>query len=136
MSDYFNTPVLVFACAHAGQAGEISRQLIAGSANPLTTPHALAECFNSLTYRLGLPPKDARRLIAENTKTFSFIALDAADYQAAMDRVVDNGLTGDKIYDALHVGAAIKGGAEKIFTSNRRDFVPLQPGILVEKIAV
>ena len=128
--------MLVFACAHAGQAGEISRQLIASSAQPLTTPHALAECFNSLTYRLGLPPKDARRLIAENTHKFSFITLDAADYKAAMDRVTDNGLTGDKIYDALHVGAAIKGGAEKIFTSNRRDFVPLQPGIPVEKIVV
>jgi hypothetical protein len=50
-----------------------------------------------------------------------------------MDRVIENGLTGDKIYDALHVGGAIKDGATKIYTSNKRDFSALT-NIPIERI--
>jgi len=133
VSEYFDTPVLVFS-ANAGELGERARKLIADCPAPITTPHALAECFNALTYRLGFPPKDARRLISENTARFSFIPLNADDYRAAVDRVVENGLTGDKIYDALHVGAALKGKADKIHTSNRRDFAALKPGIPISTV--
>lgn len=133
MSEYFDTPVLVFS-ANAGELGARARKLIADCPDPVTTPHALAEFFNALTYRLGFPPKEARRLVAENTARFSFVPLDADDYSAALDRVVENGLTGDKIYDALHVGAAIKGKAGKIHTSNRRDFGALKPGIPISTI--
>ena len=69
-----------------------------------------------------------------NLHRFKFITLESEDYLAAIDRVVENGLTGDKIYDALPVGAAIKGKAEKIHTSNRRDFSPMKPGIPIEPI--
>lgn len=108
--------------------------LIADCAEPVTTPHALAECFNTLTYRLGLSPTDVRKVMRTNLQRFTFITLESEDYLAAMDRVVENGLTGDKIYDALHVGAAIKGKAEKIHTSNRRDFGPMKPGIPIQPI--
>ena len=69
-----------------------------------------------------------------NLHRFKFITLESEDYLAAIDRVVENGLTGDKIYDALPEGAAIKGKAEKIHTSNRRDFSPMKPGIPIEPI--
>ncbi|MDE3067781.1 MAG: PIN domain-containing protein [Verrucomicrobiota bacterium] len=124
MREYFDTPALVFLCG-TGPFADAARQLVAASENPITTPHALAECFNSLTHRLGFPPRDVRKAMQTNLARFEFVVLDDSDYLAALDRVVDNGLTGDKIYDALHAMAADKGQAEKIFTSNRRDFTKL-----------
>lgn len=133
MRDYFDTPALVFVCGQ-GPFGDAARQLLAASETPITTPHALAECFNSLTYRLGLSPKEVRKAMTNNLARFEFVPLDEADYRAALDRVVDNGLTGDKIYDALHAVAADKGNAEKIFTSNRRDFRKLT-SLAIERIS-
>jgi predicted nucleic acid-binding protein len=131
--EYFDTPVFVFACGKS-EFAQRARMLIAECSEPVTTPHALAECFNALTYRLGLSPADVRKVMRTNLQRFTFISLDSEDYLAALDRVVENGLTGDKIYDALHVTAAIKGKAEKIHTSNRRDFGPMKPGIPIEHI--
>jgi predicted nucleic acid-binding protein len=121
VSEYFDTPALVFACGKSAFA-QSARKLIADSTDPVTIPHAIAECFNSLTYRLGFPPRLVRDSLRSNLKRFRFVTLDAADYHAALDRLIEHGLTGDKIFDALHVGGAIKVGAEKIYTSNKRDF--------------
>ena len=97
MIDYLDTPILVFACANATEMGDKSRQLIASEADPVTTPHALAECFNALTHRLGIPPAAARKLMQKNFHKIRFENLDSADYLAAVNEVVDNGQTGDKI---------------------------------------
>jgi predicted nucleic acid-binding protein len=132
MSEYFDTPPLVFACGKSSFA-EAARKLIAESEDPVTIPHAIAECFNSLTYRLGFPPEQVREAIRANLKRFRFIALSAEDYQAAIDRVIENGLTGDKIYDALHVVGASRIRAVKIFASNKRDFGALTD-IPIERI--
>lgn len=132
MSGYFDTPALVFACGKS-EFAEPARKLIAKSSDPVTIPHAIAECFNSLTYRLGLPPAAVRQVMKANLGRLRFVVLDSEDYQAAMDTVVENGLTGDKIYDALHVRGAIKDGADKIYTSNRRDFGALTK-IPIERI--
>jgi len=134
MSEYFDTPVIVFACANAGTLGQLARQLIAATPEPVTTPHALAESFNTLTYRLGIPPQEARRMIRENTARFQFVTMEAGDYNAAIDRVVDNGATGDKVYDVLHLSAAEKAKAAKLHTSNKRDFTPFKPAVQVVKM--
>jgi len=135
MSDYFDTPIIVFACANRGSLGQAARALIASALEPVTTPHALAESFNALTYRLGLPPKEARRMVEANTARFHFVTMEASDYRRAIDRVVDNGMTGDKVYDALHLGAAMKSGASHMHTSNKRDFAPFKAGIEIVKLA-
>ncbi len=134
MIDYFDTPILVFACANATELGDKSRTLIAAAANPVTTPHALAECFNALTYRLGIPPAAARKLMQTNFQRIRFENLEAADYLTAMNEVVENGQTGDKIYDALHVRAASKARADRIHTSNKRDFLPFAPEAEIVKL--
>ncbi len=135
MSDYLDTPVLVFACANQTALGDKARQLIAESTDLVSTPHALAECFNGLTYRLQIPPAAARKLMSRNFSKIRFQTLDEADYLAAIDEVVDNGQTGDKIYDALHLRAAIKAGAKKIHTSNKRDFSPFSPAAEIVRLA-
>jgi predicted nucleic acid-binding protein len=135
MTDYLDTPILVFACANATELGDKARELIAASPHPVTTPHALAECFNALTYRLGIPPAAARKLMQKNFQRIRFENLDSADYLAAINEVVDNGQTGDKIYDALHLRAAGNAKADKIHTSNKRDFSAFSPVMEVVKLA-
>ncbi len=66
---------------------------------------------------------------------FTFVTMEPAGYQAATDRVIECGLTGDKIYDALHAGAAEKAGACVIYTSNRRDFAALKTKLPVQRVA-
>lgn len=59
--------------------------------------------------------------------------LDSMDYRTAIAEVVDNGQTGDKIYDALHLRATIKAGADRLHTSNKRDFSPFSPAMEIVK---
>jgi predicted nucleic acid-binding protein len=134
MTEYFDTPMLVFAAANEGTLGEKAWQAIADSTDPVTTPHALAECFNALTYRLNIAPGAAKKMIEEQAAKFRFEMLDAADYRLAIASVVEQGQTGDKIYDALHLRAAMKCGAKKIHTSNKRDFSPFHSGIEIVKL--
>jgi hypothetical protein len=70
-----------------------------------------------------------------NTARFRFVTMEAADYQQAIARVVDHGMTGDKVYDSLHLGAALKAKASKLHTSNKRDFGPFKAQIDVVKMA-
>ncbi len=135
MNEYFDTPILVFACGKHPDAGPASRKLIAETKSPVTTPHALAECFNALTYRLNIPPGAAQKMILAMVEKFTFQLLTAEDYKQAMASVVENGQTGDKIYDALHLRAASLAGAGKIHTSNSRDFTPFNPSVEVVKMA-
>jgi predicted nucleic acid-binding protein len=94
----------------------------------------LAECFNALTYRLGIPPAAARKMMEKNFQKIRFQGLDEADYRAAIAEVVEDGQTGDKIYDALHLRAAMKAGADKLHTSNKRDFSPFSPVMEIVKL--
>lgn len=55
--------------------------------------------------------------------------MDEADYRAAILRVIASGMTGDKVYDSLCLGAALKCKAEKLHTSNKRDFAPFKAEI-------
>jgi hypothetical protein len=126
---------LVFVCANETDLGNKSRRLLAGPGNFVTTPHALAECFNALTYRLGIPPSAARKLMRKNFVKVRFQSLGPEDYWQAINEVVDNGQTGDKIYDALHVRAAALAKAEKIHTSNKRDFSPFDPAAAIMRMA-
>ena len=135
MIDYLDTPVLVFACANATERGEQARRLIATATDAVTTPHALAECFSALTYRLGIPPAAARRMMEKNFQKIRFQTLEEADYRTAIAEVVDHGQTGDKIYDALHLRAALKARADRLHTSNHRDFSSFSPALEVVKLA-
>ena len=134
MTEYFDMPMLVFAAANEGSLGEKAWQAIEAADDAVTTPHALAECFNALTHRLGVPPGAARKMIEEQAAKFRFEILDAADYRLAIASVVEHGQTGDKIYDALHVRAAMKCGAKRIHTSNKRDFTPFHSGLEIVKV--
>jgi hypothetical protein len=71
----------------------------------------------------------------KNFHRLRFESLDSSDYFTAINEVVENGQTGDKIYDALHLRAASKAKADKIHTSNQRDFSPFSPRAEIVKMS-
>lgn len=52
----------------------------------------------------------------------TFVDLTRADYEAALQRCAAKNLVSGVIYDALHLQAALKSGAEVLYTANLRDF--------------
>lgn len=97
----------------------------------LVSAHSFAECFAVLT-RMPLSPKispdTASYLIRENIeKTAEIITLASRDYISVMKRMVELGLSGGVIYDAITVRAAEKAGADKILTFNAKDFIRICP---------
>ena len=100
--------------------------------------HSIAELFSALTTLPVSPritPGQAHALLDQNVLSKAeVVPLDAADYEEVITRMTRLGLSGGIVYDALHVRAAEKVGAAKLYTFNRRDFrrLPLaQPTELV-----
>ncbi len=93
--------------------------------------HALAETFAVLTV-LPVAPRitttEAQRLLRESVlRVAEVVTLDAADYDAALERMVAFDLFSGAVYDALHVRAAEKAGAAELVTFNGRDFRRMPP---------
>lgn len=96
-----------------------------------STLHTYGELYNNLTKkgggRPGFPPADVANLLVKRFgEAFQLVELTNADYQAAVLRCGQLNLPGAVIYDALHYQAAIKAGAEVLYTDNLRDFTRLQ----------
>lgn len=100
-----------------------------GELRMLVAAHGLAETYAALTAYPSRPrvsPGTAMTLVRESVVAVAtVVALDAHDYMAAMAAVAGIGRGGGSIYDALHVVAAQKGGAEMLFSFNRKHFEPL-----------
>ena len=130
MKVLFETSLLVAALVQSlpqhGRAAKELRRSYAGEFDFCVAAHALAELFAVLT-TLPLSPRlmagEARSLIRRNVLSKAeIVALTGADYEAVIERMLENGLVGGVIYDALHVMAAEKAGAGRLVTLNRRDF--------------
>lgn len=91
-----------------------------------STNHAYAEMYRNLTRGKSpfeVSPELAQVAIVEKlVPLMDMIVLDQKDYEAAIARCVQLNLSSSIIYDALHVQAALKAGAEILYTDNLRDF--------------
>lgn len=95
--------------------------------------HGLAETYACLaTYpsRPRISPVAAMTLLRESiVRAGTVVSLDGRDYLEALDMVADKGRCGGSVYDALHVIAAEKSGADLVLSFNRKHFEPLlRPG--------
>jgi predicted nucleic acid-binding protein len=88
--------------------------------------HSLAETYAVLTRLPGanqVVPSITWQLIAENIlKNFSLIGLSATAYSKTLEKAAASDIEGGKIYDALLLAAAVKSGAERIYTFNVTHF--------------
>lgn len=134
MISYFDTSILLPALIEKHELHEACKALLqkALKAGPVgtTTMHAYAELYNNLTrptkYKVHLQPLLAADVIINQIgERLTIIELTKADYEVAVKRCASLNLVSGVIYDALHLQAALKVGAEILYTDNLRDFTRL-----------
>jgi predicted nucleic acid-binding protein len=106
---------------------------LAGSAEGFTSPHAIAESFATLTsgrLEVQLTPNEATQIIDANViRQLQIVDLELSDYQQAMRNSQSVGARGGAIFDLLHLQAARRGSAKRIFTMNVRHFQIFAPDL-------
>ncbi len=135
MISYFDTSVLLAALItkhelHDKAKLTLRKALSSGTAVSTTT-HAYAELYRNITkptkFGIHLSPAAAAETIINGIgNLLTIVELTKADYEAAISRCSELGLMSSVIYDALHYEAALKAGAEVLYTDNLRDFTRLQ----------
>lgn len=130
---YFDTSVLLPVLIQEHENHTVCKELLRGAlknGTALTSAtHAYAELYRHLTKNkppYNLLPKEASTAVVDNMgKLLEIVATDREDYERAIARCVALNLTGAVIYDALHLEAALKAGAEILYSDNLRDFTRL-----------
>lgn len=135
MLKVFDTSVLVAALSEAHNVHDLARlhldEALDGQVDLAVSAHALAEVYATLTVlpvRPRITPRQAWYLIEDNLLDVAHIVtLEAEDYAAVLRRITQLGLVSGAVYDALHVVAAEKAGADELLTFNGRDFRRMPP---------
>lgn len=135
MTVYADTSVIIAALlvAHPGHAK--ARPFLvrarAGEIRLAISSHTLAEAYATLTVLPGVPrlkPTDVQKLLENDVIMHAdVVSLTSEDYRDVLGRLVSLGLVSGAIYDALHVRAAEKAGADELVTFNGRDFRRMPP---------
>lgn len=131
---YFNTSVLLPVLIKQHETHDLCRArlkiAIKDGGGIGTSTHTYAELYRHLTRNRApydLSPENAAFALLDNlSKLLTIIDLEESDYNSAIRRCEKLELTGAVIYDALHYEAALKAGAEVLYTDNLRDFTRLQ----------
>lgn len=71
---------------------------------------------------MRVTPDHARKMMYQFAQEFEHVELSVQDYLQAVDRCADRNLVSGVIFDALHFEAAVKAGAERLYTANTKDF--------------
>ncbi len=137
MKVYFDTPLIVAAyIAHHPHYAPSLRALDevgAGAIKGVISAHGLAESFSVLTRAPYVPlirPHDAwLYLTSDVLPVFEVVSLTATEYREVVEKCSQNGWSGGRVYDALHIRAARKSGCERIYTFNLKHFHQVAPDI-------
>jgi predicted nucleic acid-binding protein len=92
--------------------------------------HSIAELYSILTslpMRPRIFPEMAARLIQENLKPFTIVALNAKDYHWCVKHLSNLGQAGGIVYDTLVARAAIKSRVRHLITFDPDDFRRVLP---------
>jgi predicted nucleic acid-binding protein len=99
-----------------------------GRVKGLVTVHALAEVWSVLTklpIHPRIDPAAARKVVGDIASIAQVVALTHVMYFDALDRCVSHGARSGAVFDALHLAAAERTGADVVLTFNEKDFVRL-----------
>lgn len=133
MRAYFDSSALIAAFveeeAHHARAAES----LVDATDGFTCQHTLAEVFGTLTGgRLGLQlsPMEATQMINANVVgKLDVLPLTVNDYMTALKESQGVGARGGAVFDMLHLQAARRGRAGRIYTINVRHFQMLAPDL-------
>jgi len=133
MKYLFDTSVLIAGVLSGHQQHHLAKPWLAkaiqGKIQMFVCNHTLAELYAVLTkipYTPKIQPANALRLIEHNViKVAQMVNLTARDYHNVLQDMSRDHLSGGLIYDSLIYRAAIKSGADKLLTLNKKDFARL-----------
>lgn len=133
MKVFCDTTVLVAAFLrshpHHNAARPVVERVKAGQDQGFAASHSLAETYAVLTRLPGgeqVPPGMAWQLISENVvKNFTLVTLSPKEYATTLEQAAADGVEGGQTYDSLLLAAAMKSGADRIYTLNTRHFQTL-----------
>ncbi|MBC8126599.1 MAG: PIN domain-containing protein [Gloeobacteraceae cyanobacterium ES-bin-144] len=132
MKSALDSSVIVSALCAGDPDHQACRKVLLASRHSVIA-HAFAETFSALTGgRLGfrVPASDAAKMLREQiAPKLSSVPLDESEILAAFEEAESRGVRGGAIYDYLHLIAARKAGAKRIYTLNLNDFLSFhRPG--------
>lgn len=135
MKAYLDTNILVAGVMreheHHAPANALLRAAAAETITAYISNHSLAEMYAVLTATPWSYPVQAQEalLVIESTirPNVSTIDLSGKQYEAALHRCAKSGWKGGRIYDALHIEAALHAECDRIYTFNTAHFRQLAP---------
>ncbi len=135
MRTLFDSSVLVAACVEAHPKHQSALSWLKRAKNKeieyIVAAHSLAEIYSVLTrapFKPRIFPSIAQKLIEQNIKVDAkIISLSEREYFRVIKNMVQLGLKGGIVYDAIIVECARKSKSDEIITSNIKDFSRLIP---------
>jgi predicted nucleic acid-binding protein len=121
MIAYCDSSILVSAADEDEAHHKASQRCLSGK-TVCSNLHGLAECFAVLSGRKGFTPEQAAQVIDTYLVRLTLVPLEKEDYAQTIAQAQKNGVRGGAIYDALHLAAARKVKADRIYTLNVNHF--------------
>lgn len=135
MKIYFDTNVIVAAAiaAHPHHARALTalQSVHTQRHTGLIAAHGLAEIYSVLTrapYSPAIHPSEAMKIITDNvSEVFTIVSLSTSDYAQVLHEAAQQGVSGGRVYDLLHLRAAEKAACDRLYTFDVRHFESLAP---------
>lgn len=135
MKVFLDTSILVAAALPFHQRHTAILALLGGlkkdRAEVFVAGHSLLEAYATLSSfpcKPRISPGNAWRLLHENFGTWvKAVTLNEGETWAFLEQAKERMLAGGRIYDASLCQCARKSGAQRWYTLNPKDFIPLAP---------
>lgn len=137
MKVYIDTNIVVARTmaehTHHANASALFKKIQQQRWMPVISSHGLAEIYTALTatpFQKRPAPVEVWQMLQENVlELFEIQALSRKDYMQVIQDCAARGLSGARIYDALHIHSARKAGCSRIYTFNAKHFRALAPDL-------
>ena len=124
---YLDTGVLVRGLMQAHPLHVVCFRLIDG--NAVSSCHALAEVFNTLTGHFKIPNDAASLMVGSLPDQMRFESISEADYLTVIREARRRGIQGGIVYDAIHAEIARRLKVERIASYNLAHFRHVAPDL-------
>ena len=124
---YFDTSVLVGVLLQSHPNHKECFAVFEATTERITSGHALAEVFSTLTAFYKLPNEVAAELALGLPEKLEVGPLSLRDYETALSEARQRGVMGGGIYDALHATYARHHHARRVITRNPGNFRHVAP---------